>query len=148
MQVKYTAHATTGYAGRTGTAATDDGKVAVSLSVPKEMGGDGGPGTNPEQLFALGYSACFMGAMKGAAGRLKVKLPEDTTVTGAVSFYDREDGVGYGIKAALTASAPGLDQATLEEVMALAHDICPYSNLIRFPHDVELTAVGELEAAE
>ena len=115
MQVKYTAHATTGYAGRTGTAATDDGKVAVSLSVPKEMGGDGGPGTNPEQLFALGYSACFMGAMKGAAGRLKVKLPEDTTVTGAVSFYDREDGVGYGIKAALTASAPALRSMSRSE---------------------------------
>lgn len=147
MQVKYTAHATTSYGGRTGTAATDDGKVAVSLSVPKEMGGDGGPGTNPEQLFALGYSACFMGAMKGAAARLGLKLPEDTTVSGAVSFYDRQDGIGYGIKAALTASAPGLDQATLESVMQLAHDICPYSDLIRNPHDVELKAIGEALAA-
>jgi Ohr subfamily peroxiredoxin len=104
------------------------------------MGGDDGPGTNPEQLFAIGYAACFLGAMKGAAGRLKIKLPEDTTVSAAVSFADREDNVGFTIVAALTASAPGLDKAEVEKIMALAHDICPYSDLIRKPHDVELTA--------
>lgn len=140
MQIKYTAHGTAHHGGRGGTAATDDGKVSVSLSVPKAMGGDDGPGTNPEQLFAIGYAACFLGAMKGAAGRLKIKLPEDTTVSAAVSFADREDNVGFTIVAALTASAPGLDKAEVEKIMALAHDICPYSDLIRKPHDVELTA--------
>ena len=141
MQIKYTAHGTAYHGGRgTGTAATDDGKVSVSLSTPKAMGGDDGPGTNPEQLFAIGYSACFLGAMKGAAGRLKLKLPEDSTVTAAVSFADREDGVGFTIVAALTANAPGLDKADVEKIMALAHDICPYSDLIRKPHEVELKA--------
>jgi lipoyl-dependent peroxiredoxin len=140
MQIKYTAHGTAYHGGRGGTAATDDGKVSVSLSVPKAMGGDDGPGTNPEQLFAIAYAACFLGAMKGAAGRLKIKLPEDTTVSAAVSFADREDNVGFTIVAALTASAPGLDKADVEKVMALAHDICPYSDLIRKPHEVELTA--------
>jgi Ohr subfamily peroxiredoxin len=140
MQIKYTAHGTAYHGGRGGTAATDDGKVSVSLSVPKAMGGDDGPGTNPEQLFAIGYAACFLGAMKGAAGRLKIKLPEDTSVSADVSFADREDNVGFTIVAALTASAPGLDKADVEKIMALAHDICPYSDLIRKPHDVELTA--------
>jgi Ohr subfamily peroxiredoxin len=141
MKSIYTAHGTAYHGGRGGgTSATDDGKVSVRLSVPKAMGGDDGPGTNPEQLFAVGYSACFLGAMKAAAGRLKVKLSEDTTVTADVSFVDREDGVGYSIKAALTAHAPGLDAAETEKVMALAHDICPYSDLIRNAHEVELKA--------
>ena len=139
MKVLYTAHGTAQHGGRGGgTAATDDGKVSVKLSVPKAMGGDDGPGTNPEQLFAIGYSACFLGAMKAASGRLKIKLPEDTTVSADVSFADREDKVGYTIVAALTASAPGLDKADVEKIMALAHDICPYSDLIRKAHEVEL----------
>lgn len=138
MQVKYTAHGTAYHGGRNGTAATDDGKVSVKLSVPKAMGGDDGPGTNPEQLFAIGYSACFLGAMRGAAGRLKVTLPEDTSVEAAISFVDREDNVGYSIKAQLTARAPGVDKADLEKVVRLAHDICPYSDLIRKVHDTDL----------
>ncbi|WP_417309096.1 organic hydroperoxide resistance protein [Devosia sp.] len=140
MKVVYTAHGTASGGGRNGTAATDDGKISVKLSYPKEMGGDDGPGTNPEQLFAVGYSACFMGALRGAAGKLKFEVPEDTTVTADVSFVDREDDLGYSIKAAISAHAPGADKAKLEEVMALAHDICPYSHLIREKHDVELTA--------
>lgn len=141
MKSIYTAHGTAYHGGRGGgTSATDDGKVSVRLSVPKAMGGDDGPGTNPEQLFAVGYSACFLGAMKAAAGRLKIKLSDDTTVTADVSFIDREDGVGYSISAALTAHAPGLDQAETEKVMAAAHDICPYSDLIRNTHEVALTA--------
>jgi osmotically inducible protein OsmC len=139
MKSLYTAHGSaTG--GRTGNGATDDGKVSVLLSTPKEMGGDGGPGTNPEQLFAVGYSACFLGAMKGAARKLNKKLPEDSTVTAAVSILDREDGVGLSIKAALTAKVPGMDKAEVEEIMRAAHDICPYSHLIREKHEVELTA--------
>lgn len=139
MKSLYTAHATaTG--GRTGKAATDDGKVAVVLSSPKEMGGDGGPGTNPEQLFALGYSACFLGAMKGAARKQAKKLPEDATVTGAVSFLDREDGVGFSIAAALEAHVPGWSIEDAEALMQQAHLICPYSHLITQRHDVKLNA--------
>ncbi len=141
MQIKYTAHGTAHNGGRGGgTAATDDGKVSVKLSVPKAMGGDDGPGTNPEQLFALGYSACFLGAMHAAAGRQKTKLPPEAKVSADVSFVDREDGVGYSIKVALKAEAPGMDKAELEKLMQLAHDICPYSHLIRNAHEVELSA--------
>ena len=141
MQIKYTAHGTATGGGRGGgNAHTDDGKVSVHLSVPKEMGGDGGPGTNPEQLFAIGYSACFLGAMHAAARHRKEHLPDGTTVSAAVSFADREDGVGFGIVVALTAHAPGMDHAEVEALMRAAHDICPYSNLIRYPHEVDLRA--------
>jgi osmotically inducible protein OsmC len=140
-KILYTAHgSSTG--GRTGEASTDDGKVAVSLSTPKEMGGDGGPGTNPEQLFSLGYSACFLGAMKGAAKKLGKTLPEDTRVEAAVSFADREDGVGYTIVPELTAHVPGMDKAEVEEIMTLAHTICPYSHLITAAHEVKLNAAA------
>lgn len=139
MKVLYTAHGTATGEGRGGgTAYTDDGKVSVHLSVPKAMGGDDGPGTNPEQLFAVGYSACFLGAMRAASRRLKITLPAEAQVVANVSFADREDGVGYTIKAALTATAPGLDPAQLRQLVDLAHQICPYSNLITAAHDVEL----------
>lgn len=140
MKVKYTAHATAAHGGRgTGTSATDDGKVSVNLSTPREMGGDGGPGTNPEQLFAVGYSACYLGAMKLAAKRGGKSLPDEATVTAAISFVDREDEVGFAIAAALEAHVPGMDKAEAEELMAKAHDICPYSWAIRDKVDVELT---------
>jgi lipoyl-dependent peroxiredoxin len=141
MKILYTAHATAFHGGRgAGHAETDDGKVSVNFSHPKAMGGDDGPGTNPEQMFAVGYSACFLGAMKNAARKAGKTLPEESTVTAAVSFADREDNVGFGIVAALTASVPGMDKAEVEAIMTAAHDICPYSNLIREKHDVELTA--------
>ncbi|MDO8359474.1 MAG: Ohr family peroxiredoxin [Devosia sp.] len=142
MQIKYTAHGTAIHGGRNGgEARTDDGKVAVRLSVPRAMGGDDGPGTNPEQLFSLGYSACFLGAMQSAARRLGRTLPEGASVDADVSFADREDGVGYAIVAALTGHVPGASKAEVEALMTLAHDICPYSNLVRFAHEVKLTAV-------
>lgn len=141
MQIKYTAHATASDGGRgRGHAQTDDGKIAVRFSQPKAMGGDDGPGTNPEQLFAVGYSACFLGAMHLAARRRKTPLPDEATVSADVSFADREDSVGFAIVAALTASVPGMDKSEVEAIMKDAHDICPYSNLIRFPHEVELKA--------
>ncbi len=123
-----------------GEARTDDGKVAVKLSVPRAMGGDDGPGTNPEQLFSIGYSACFLGAMTSTARKSGKKLPEGAEVHADVSFADREDGVGFTIVAALTASVPGWEKAEVEALMTAAHDVCPYSNLIRFPHQVELKA--------
>ena len=140
MKIIYTAHGTAVHGGRgNGTAATDDGKVSVKLSVPKAMGGDDGPGTNPEQLFSIGYAACFLGAMAGAARKMSLTLDPETTVSAAVSFADREDNVGYTIVVALEGHIPGLEKAEAEKLMALAHDICPYSDLIRRPHEVELS---------
>ena len=141
MKIVYTTEATAIHGGRAnGHSETKDGKVSVNLSVPREMGGDGGPGTNPEQLFATGYAACYLGALHGAARKEKTKLPEDTSVTATVSFADREDGIGYTIVAGLAAYIPGLDQAATEAWMQKAHQICPYSNLITQPHEVKLTA--------
>jgi len=146
-RILYTAHGKATHGGRAGgEARTDDGKVAVKLSVPKAMGGDDGPGTNPEQLFALGYSACFLGAMGGAARKQGKKLPEGASVSADVSFADRDDNVGFTIVPVLTATVPGWTQAEVEALMALAHDICPYSNLIRFAHDVELRAAQQAAA--
>ena len=138
MQVLYTAH---GHAtgGRTGEGATDDGKVAVTLSTPKEMGGDGGAGTNPEQLFSIGYSACFLGALKFVAGKAHVKLPAETSVAADIGIGARDDGEGFGITAALTIEAPGVEQSVVEDLVQKAHIVCPYSNAIHKTIDVKLT---------
>ena len=106
MSVLYTAHAQAS-GGRTGTAHSDDGRLEVTLSTPKELGGDGGKGTNPEQLFAAGYSACFLGAMKFVAGQEKVKLPEDLSVAADVGIGPREDGGGFGAKATRRGASRG-----------------------------------------
>lgn len=137
-KILYTAHGTATHGGRTGEGHTDDGKVAVKLSVPKAMGGDDGPGTNPEQLFSIGYAACFLGAMAGAARKLGKKLPEGSTVDADVNFADREDNVGFTIIPVLTAHVPGWSAPDVEELIKLAHTICPYSDLITKAHDVEL----------
>lgn len=143
-RIVYTAHGTAFHGGRgVGDARTDDGKIAVRFSTPKAMGGDDGPGTNPEQLFAVGYAACFLGAMGTAARRHGKTLPADSAVTADVSFADREDNVGFAIVPVLTAAVPGWSQQDVEQLMRAAHDICPYSNLIRFPHEVELRAVQQ-----
>src|SRR5699024_3116286 len=88
-------------------------------------------GTNPEQLFAVGYSACFLGALRAAAGKTKTELPDDTSVTAEVGFGPREDGEGFWIEAALKVSIPGLDKATAEDIVKRAHVICPYSEVSR-----------------
>ena len=136
-EVLYTAH---GHAtgGRAGKGASDDKKVDVTLSVPKSMGGDDGPGTNPEQLFSIGYSACFLGALKVVAGKEKLRLPEDTTVAAAIGIGPREDGGGFGITASLTVTAEGIEKAKLEELVQKAHIVCPYSNAIHKSVDVKL----------
>jgi len=140
MNILYTAHAnTTG--GRTGHSATDDGRLEVDLSTPEEMGGDGGPGTNPEQLFALGYSACFLGALKFVAGKAKVALPADTGISGHVGFGAREDGTGFGIAVELKISGPGIERAVLEDLVQKAHVVCPYSHATRGNIPVTLTVV-------
>jgi Ohr subfamily peroxiredoxin len=104
------------------------------------MGGDGGPGTNPDQLFAVAYSSCFLGAMKLAAKRKGESIPDEATLTADVSFVDREDDVGFAIAVALKASVPAMDKAKVEEIMRAAHDICPYSWAIKQTVDVKLSA--------
>ncbi len=114
--------------GRTGAGATDDKKIDVQLSTPKELGGDGGPGTNPEQLFSVGWSACFLGALKFVASQEKVKIPEDATVNATIGIGPRADGTGFGLTAVLKVHIPGLDH---DHAKALAHKadiVCPYSH--------------------
>jgi osmotically inducible protein OsmC len=128
MKILYTANATTTGGGRAhGHGRTDDGQIDVTLTTPKAMGGDGAPGTNPEQLFAVAYSACYLGALKGAARRETVKLPAEASVTAHVSFADREDGIGFAIVVALDINLPGIARADAERVVATAHTICPWS---------------------
>ncbi len=129
VDVKYRTSATaTG--GRDGAARTADGNFEVKLSTPKELGGAGGPGANPEQLFASGYSACFLGAMKAVAPSLQLKVPADTSVTAEVGIGPRSEG-GFGITADLTISLPGLDRADAQKLVDAAHQVCPYSNATR-----------------
>lgn len=137
VDVKYSTRATaTG--GRDGEARSEDGRVAVKLSTPKELGGAGGEGTNPEQLFAAGYSACFIGALKVAGMQLKIKVPAEVSVTATVGIGPRSEG-GFGITADLEVSLPGVDRAEAEQLVAAAHQICPYSNATRGNIDVGLT---------
>ena len=137
VDVKYTTKATaTG--GRDGTARSADGALDVALSTPKELGGAGGDGTNPEQLFAAGYSACFIGALKVAGQQLKLKVPAETAVTATVGIGPRSEG-GFGITADLVVDLPGLDRADAERLVELAHQTCPYSNATRGNVDVGVT---------
>ncbi|GAB5483102.1 MAG: organic hydroperoxide resistance protein [Parasphingorhabdus sp.] len=126
--------------GRDGSAKSDDGSVDVKLVVPKEMGGPGGVGANPEKLFAAGYSACFLGAMKAVSGKESVQVPDDATVTATIGFGPREEG-GYGITADLQIALPGVDHADAERLVHAAHEVCPYSNATRGNVDVGLTVV-------
>jgi lipoyl-dependent peroxiredoxin len=124
--------------GRDGSARSDDGSVDVKLVVPKEMGGPGGVGANPEKLFAAGYSACFLGAMKAVSGKQGVKVPADATVTAEIGFGPRSEG-GYGITADLVVNLPGVERESGEQLIAAAHEVCPYSNATRGNVDVRLT---------
>jgi Ohr subfamily peroxiredoxin len=138
----YTAHAhTTG--GRTGTSATDDGRLSVTLDTPKAMGGNDGPGTNPEQLFAAGYSACFLGALKAVGRGEKIKVPDETTIDASVSFGENanEGAKGFNIAVELKVTIPGFSKEDAEALMHKAHEVCPYSNATRGNVDVKLTAV-------
>ena len=124
--------------GRDGTAATLDGALNVKLSTPRELGGGGGPGNNPEQLFAAGYAACFIGAMKAVAAQGGPKVPADASVTSTVGIGPRSEG-GFGITADLEVTLPGVDRADAQKVVEAAHQICPYSNATRNNVDVGLS---------
>ena len=136
-KVVYTAHASaTG--GRDGHAKSSDGLLDVKLGTPKEMGGAGGA-VNPEQMFAAGYSACFLGAMKFVAGQHKITVPEDTKISGAVGIGPIPNG--FGIEVKLDISLPGMDRAAAQDLINKAHVVCPYSNATRGNIDVTLNLV-------
>ncbi|WP_189452420.1 organic hydroperoxide resistance protein [Cognatilysobacter bugurensis] len=136
--VLYTAQATaTG--GRDGRAVSSDGALDATLSTPRELGGAGGQGTNPEQLFAAGYSACFIGALKFVAAREKVALPADTRVEGSVGIGQIPEG--FGLQVELRVALPGMPQEQAQSLVEQAHRVCPYSNATRGNVDVMLTLV-------
>jgi lipoyl-dependent peroxiredoxin len=124
--------------GRDGHAATLDGTLDVKLATPKELGGGGGAGNNPEQLFAAGYAACFLGAMKFVASQGGPRVPADASVTSTVGIGPRLEG-GFGLEVALEVSVPGVPRAEAEALVAKAHQVCPYSNATRNNIDVKLT---------
>jgi len=126
--------------GRDGQAATLDGTLNVKLATPKELGGAGGAGNNPEQLFAAGYAACFIGAMKFVASQGGPKVPADASVTSIVGIGPRSEG-GFGLDIELGISLPGLARAEAEALVAKAHQVCPYSNATRGNVDVRLKIV-------
>ena len=137
VDVKYRTSATaTG--GRDGRARTEDGRLEVQLATPKELGGAGGEGTNPEQLFAAGYAACFLGALKVAGQQLKVRVPAETSITATVGIGPRSEG-GFGITADLEVTLPGVDRAEAQKLVEAAHQICPYSNATRNNVEVGLS---------
>ncbi|MDH3314690.1 MAG: organic hydroperoxide resistance protein [Gammaproteobacteria bacterium] len=135
MKIAYktTASAT---GGRDGKAATADGSFEVKMTTPKELGGPGGEGNNPEQLFAAGYSACYLGALKYVAGQEKVKIPNDARVTATVGIGPRDDSKGFGIDVDLEVSLPGIDKSKSEDLVKKAHVVCPYSHATRGNIDV------------
>ena len=134
-KILYTAQATaTG--GRDGRAASSDQVLDVRLSTPRELGGAGGPGTNPEQLFAAGYSACFLSALKFVAGKARVALPAESRITGTVGIGPIP--TGFALKVQLEISVPGLPKQQVQDLVEQAHRVCPYSNATRGNVDVAL----------
>jgi len=137
-KILYTAKSTaTG--GRDGRAVSSDQVLSVALSTPRELGGAGGPGTNPEQLFAAGYSACFLSALKFVAGKQKVALPADSSVTGTVGIGPI--ATGFGLKVELAISVPNAPREQVQQLVEAAHQVCPYSNATRGNIDVTLTVL-------
>ena len=137
-KILYTAHATS-TGGRDGTTRSDDGSLDVKLTVPKGLGGNGAPGTNPEQLFAAGYSACFIGAMKHVAMMQKIPLPADTSISADVGIGPIPQG--FGIQVALHVRIPGMDKEAAQKLVEAAHRVCPYSNATRGNIEVALDVV-------
>jgi Ohr subfamily peroxiredoxin len=124
--------------GRDGLSRTADGAFDVKLATPKELGGAGGEGNNPEQLFAAGHAACFLGAIKAVAGKEKVRVPPEATVTAKVGIGPRSEG-GFGSTADLVRSLPGIERAGAEALVAKAHQVCPQADATRGNVEVGLT---------
>jgi lipoyl-dependent peroxiredoxin len=125
--------------GRDGRAVSSDNVLDVKLATPKELGGAGGAGTNPEQLFAAGYSACFLGALKFVAAKEHVQVSTDAFIEGTVGIG--QIPAGFGIEVELKIFLPGMDKATAQTLVDKAHIVCPYSNATRGNIDVKLTVV-------
>ena len=141
MEVLYRAHATASGGGRDeGRSATDDGKIDVKLSTPAEMGGKGGDGTNPEQLFATGYAACYLGALRLVSGRAGSPVGPDTKIHSTVGFGKNTKGEGFNLDIELKVTDHGLDRAVIDDLIQKAHQVCPYSNATRGNVDVRLSA--------
>ncbi|MDC7828700.1 MULTISPECIES: organic hydroperoxide resistance protein [Pseudomonas] len=136
MNILYTAFATS-TGGRDGRSISSDKALDVQLSTPKELGGAGGAGTNPEQLFAAGYSACFIGALKFVGAKEKIAVPADVSVTAQVGIGPIP--TGFALDVELVISLPGLERAVAEDLVEKAHQVCPYSNATRGNVDVRLT---------
>ena len=137
-KVLYTAHAhVTG--GRDGRAVVPESNLDLKLTTPRELGGAGGTGTNPEQLFASGYAACFIGAMKAVGGKIGIPVPQDVSIDAEVDLGPIPNA--YGIAARLAISLPGLDKETAQKLVDAAHQVCPYSNATRGNIDVTITLV-------
>ncbi|CAD6559997.1 Organic hydroperoxide resistance protein OhrB [Paraburkholderia kirstenboschensis] len=137
-KILYRAHAhATG--GRDGRAVVPEGKLDFGLTTPKELGGTGGEGANPEQLFAAGYSACFLGAMKFVAARDKIAIPADVSIDGSVGIGALPNG--FGIEVELKIALPGMERAAAQVLVDKAHIVCPYSNATRGNIDVTLALV-------
>jgi osmotically inducible protein OsmC len=119
---------------------TEDGKIDLQLAVPKELGGPGGEGTNPQQFFAAGYAASFLGAVEVAGQELNARIPSDAVVTATVGIEARSEG-GFGIIAELGVRLPGVDQTQAQQIVKLAHQICPYSNARRNNVDVSINVL-------
>nr|WP_042184594.1 organic hydroperoxide resistance protein [Kibdelosporangium sp. MJ126-NF4]CEL16394.1 Organic hydroperoxide resistance protein [Kibdelosporangium sp. MJ126-NF4]CTQ94318.1 Organic hydroperoxide resistance protein [Kibdelosporangium sp. MJ126-NF4] len=137
-QALYTAEATSTGDGRNGEVVSSDGVIDEQLATPKEMGGPGGAHTNPEQLFAAGYSACFHSALRVAARQVKVEVGE-TTVTASVTL-NKDDGGRFVLSVTLVAHLPGLEQGQADQLVAAAHQICPYSHATRGNIEVTVSA--------
>ena len=137
-QILYSTTATAN-GGRDGRSRTEDGALDVTLAVPKEMGGSGA-GNNPEQLFAAGYAACFLGAMKFVSARDKIALPKDAFIEGEVGIGPLP--TGFGIEAKLNIHVPGMDEAEAKKLVDAAHIVCPYSNATRGNIDVTLNIIA------
>jgi len=138
MNIAYRTKATAS-GGRDGKAVSDDGKLNVKLITPKELGGPGGEATNPEQLFAAGYAACFLSAIKYVARGQKIAVSDESAVSASVGVGPRDDGAGFGLDVALQISLPGLDRAKATALVEQAHIVCPYSHATRGNIDVALS---------
>lgn len=132
----YTAHAKAN-GGREGTAASDDNRLSVKLSTPQQLGGAGGEGTNPEQLFAAGYAACFIGALKAVGAQKKIKVPNEVSIESSVGIGQIPGG--YGLEVELKVDLPGIDDAVAADLITTAHGVCPYSNATR--GNIEVTLI-------
>lgn len=139
VDVKYRTAATAN-GGRDGRTRTEDGKLDLQLSTPEALGVPGGEGTNPEQLFASGYAACFLGALKFAAHQLKLQVPTDAAVTATVGIGMRSEG-GFGLDVELAVALPGVERDDAQRLVEAAHQTCPYSNATRGNVDVRLSVI-------